>query len=516
MRKSAHLFRHKQHFIVNCHAHVSHQDASPAIVETMDCSCATRIVLCIGLLTAITMSMATPNTVVVDVRQTYQDVVGGGAAFSGATTYLLKERFSDTQRDALMKFLFGSFDEHTGAQFNAMRIVMGTCDFSLANYTYDELPEGVDSDYMLQYFSIEQDMQYVVPMIRAALAVNPHIRIVASPWTAPSWMKVPQTLFGGTLSNSSKVRHTYATYFRRFVEAYALEGIPIFAVTVQNEPRFQTGIYPSMQLTPHDEIEMALLIAESLRNSSIARNTKVIVYDHNWDDPDYPIDVLNNSEVLANEDIIGSAFHCYAGSVAAQGTVHAAVPTKRIFFTECTGGAWAPHFGSDLLWDTSNLVIGAVNQWAEFSTKWNMLLDTSGGPHLPGACDNCRGLLAVDSAGNVTINEDFYPLAHLSMWLNASEKNQRIFVSNESVALAIKSPSAVIILLENAADVQETFMLTVTLNQTTSCSFQINLPNSSIATVRWHVDNVTADWAMTTGDASVLRQLQTPTRVQCT
>lgn len=461
------------------------------------------------------LAIATTATVLtVDVQQTFQDVVGAGAAFSGSTTYLLQERLNVSQRETLMKFMFGSFEEHQGAQFNAMRIVMGTCDFSLENYTYDDLPKGVEHDFDLHHFSIEKDMQYVVPMIREALAVNPHIRIVASPWTAPAWMKVPQTLFGGVLSNDTDVRKTYAQYFRRYVEAYAEHGIPIFAVTVQNEPRFQTGIYPSMQLTPQDEVQMALLIAEALQNSSV-KNTKVIVYDHNWDDPDYPIAVLSNSDVLANEAIIGSAFHCYAGNVAAQGTVHTAVPSKRIFFTECTGGAWAPQFASDLLWDTNNLVIGAVNQWAEFSTKWNMVLDTNGGPHLPAACDNCRGLLAVDEAGNVTVNEDFYPLAHLSMWLNASERNQRVVVSNESVALAIKTPSSVVLVLSNSANTTEVFNVVVTLNRTTSCSFEVTLPITSIATLKWDVGGSAADWVVTSGDVSVRRQIQAPASVQC-
>jgi glucosylceramidase len=460
------------------------------------------------------LAVASGTVLTVDVQQTFQEVVGAGAAFSGSTTFLLQQRLNASHRDQLMKFMFGSFDEYQGAQFNAIRVVMGTCDFSLENYTYDDLPKGVDHDFDLSHFSIEKDMQYVIPMIREALVVNPHLRIVASPWTAPAWMKVPQTLFGGVLSNDTNVRRTYAQYFRLYVEAYARHGIPIFAVTVQNEPRFQTTQYPSMQLTPSDEVQMALLIADALQNSTV-NNTKVIVYDHNWDDPDYPIEVLSNADVLANDAIIGSAFHCYAGEVAAQGTVHAAVPSKRIFFTECTGGAWAPQFASDLLWDTSNLVIGAVNQWAEFSTKWNMVLDTTGGPHLPAACTNCRGLFAVDEFGNVTVNEDFYPLAHLSMWLNASQRNERVAVSNESIALAIKTPSTVVLVLANAADTEELFHVIVTLNATTKCTFEVALPITSVATVRWSVDGDAADWVVTSGNTSVRRQLQTPAHVQC-
>jgi len=142
-----------------------------------------------------------------------------------------------------------------------MRIVMGSCDFSLSNYTYDDIPANMTSDSQLSHFSIAHDLQTVIPAIREALAVNPSLKIIATPWSAPAWMKVPATLFGGNLSSDPMVRSTYARYFRRYVEAYKTAGVPIFAVTVQNEPRFSTSNYPSMFLTPEDEQEMALRIA---------------------------------------------------------------------------------------------------------------------------------------------------------------------------------------------------------------------------------------------------------------
>jgi glucosylceramidase len=451
----------------------------------------------------------------VDLTREHQQVVGGGAAFSGATTYLLNNRLNATQRQDLMRFLFGSYDEFGGAQFNAMRIVMGSCDFSLRNYTYDDLPDDVADDFDLQYFSIENELEYTVPMVREALQVNPHLRIIASPWSAPAWMKVPSTLFGGLLSNNTNVRRTYAQYFRKFVEAYINVGIPLFAVTVQNEPRFQTPNYPSMQLSPEDEVQMALLIAEEFANSTIINNTtKVIVYDHNWDDPSYPIQVMEDDEVLQNPTIVGSAFHCYAGNVAAQGLVHAAVPSKRMFFTECTGGSWAPQFAGNLMWDTSNLIIGSVNLWAESVTKWNMALDASGGPHLPNACSDCRGLLTIDDAGAISFNEDFYPLAHLSMWLNASERNVRVSASNTSSALAIKTPSSVVVVLQNSDELETTFNVTFS-GANTTCVGTFLLPTQSIATIRWRFASADADWVLTSGDKTQLRAPQRPRDVRC-
>lgn len=467
-------------------------------------------------LTTLLLPLSSAMLLSVDLTTTYQNVVGAGAAFSGSTTYLLHHHLNDTQREGVMNLLFGSYEAYGGANFNSMRIVMGSCDFSLRNYTYDDLPDGTQDDFNLDYFSVANDMEYVVPMIRAALLVNPGLRIIASPWSAPAWMKVPQSLFGGVLSNDTKVRLTYAQYFRRFVESYALLGIPIFAVTVQNEPRFQTSNYPSMQLTPQDEIQMAELIAEAFVNSSIIGNTtKVIVYDHNWDDPDYPIEVLSSPAIEGNPAIIGAAFHCYAGNVVAQGVVHAAAPSKRIFFTECTGGAWAPQFSGDLLWDTSNLVIGAVNQWAESVTKWNMALDTTGGPHLPSACSNCRGVITILPTGEAVLNEDFYPLAHLSMWLNATEKNQRVSISNQSVAVAMKTPSCVVVVLQNSESSASSFELSFGVNATTACVALFPIPPQSIASVRWRLGHDTAEWVVTCGDQSQLRRAQPPATVRC-
>lgn len=474
------------------------------------------------------------QTVTVGSLQTmYQTVYGSGAALTGASTYLLAERMNPLQRTALLHRLYGP-EASGGVQFNAMRVVMGTCDFNVLNYTYDDLPTGVVDDFNMTYFTVAQDTAYVIPMIQEALAINPAIKIIASPWSAPAWMKVPATLEGGVLSNRSDVRRAYALYFKRYVETYWTEfNIPIFAVTVQNEPRFQTPIYPSMQLTPADEIEMSLLIAEAFEGSSIIRNrTKVLVYDHNWDDPQYPIDVLSDSRVNRSETIIGSAFHCYAGDVSAQLSVHDAVPNKRIFFTECCGGAWAPNFTSNLIWDTQNLVIGTVNGWAETVTKWNMLLDDQCGPHLPRACDNCWGVATVAGNGSVSFHEDFYPLAHLSLFLNTSGDNRRLNVSLPDTALALavnasqRYPTVVLLYLNpdasgvtvNVTLPMPSATVTATNAAAASCSLSLFVPPASLATLRWVTSpqqRHSAAWVLTTGDGQQLLAPQPALQVTC-
>lgn len=472
------------------------------------------------LLVLLVVGLWVSSSLDVHCTERLQQVYGSGAAFTPSSTYLFMSRLSTAERLSLFRMLFGPHDVYHGAQFNAMRIVMGTCDFSLTNYTYDELPSGVTADYNMSYFSISKDLEYVIPAILEALAVNPHIRIIASPWSAPAWMKEPPTLFGGNLSSRLEVRQSYAKYFRLYVEAYIQLGIPIFAVTVQNEPRFETGSYPSMGMTASDEIQMALLIAAEFSASDIINgSTKVLVYDHNWDDTAYPIEVLSDPSVNVSDIIIGSAFHCYAGNVTAQLTVHEALPHKRIFFTECCGGAWAPDFSSNLMWDTQNLVLGTLNGWAETVTKWNMALDESCGPHLPAACTNCWGLLTIAKNGSVTFHDDYYALAHLSMWLNPAGDNYRVTVSEPASATAIAvnasqlHPTYVVVVLNS-----NSFRNSYTVQFHTKkqdCVATLELPHESVATVRWRLSESAAEWVITSGNQHHLLQSQPDIPVVC-
>jgi O-glycosyl hydrolase len=358
-----------------------------------------------------------PIEVYIDPTTELQPLYGVGAAMTRASAYVLMQMSADTRRQTLSK-LFDPDDVNGGAAFQVLRLPIGTCDFSVYNYSYDDLPEGVETDFALEFFSIDKDKEFLIPALKEVLTVNPRVKIVASPWSAPAWMKAPKTLFGGWLTNDTQTLQTYAQYFRRFVEAYQAEGISIFAITVQNEPRYETGSYPSMRVTPQQEQELSLLIAAAFQSSLVVQSvgTKILVYDHNWDDPGYPITVFQNSTVDSSPWIAGAAFHCYAGDVSGQTTFHDADPTKEIYFTECSGGEWAPDFAGDLVWDMENLVIGSTVNWARTVLKWNLVLDQDYGPHLPSACTNCRGVVTYNTSSNSTaFNEDFYSLAALGI-----------------------------------------------------------------------------------------------------
>jgi glucosylceramidase len=456
-----------------------------------------------------------------------QQVIGAGAAVTGASAFNLMTKLTKAQRVATLRKLF-SPTEPGGAAFSVIRISIGSCDFDSRNFSLDDIPETQQDDFELAHFSLAAYEPHVIPVLKLILEINPAVYIIASPWSAPAWMKVPRTLFGGTLNSSSAVRTAYAAYFRKFVEQLELTyKIHVSAVTVQNEPRYETNLYPSMKLTPADEEEMALLIAQQFQQLPGTRNTKVIVYDHNWDDPEYPVAVFRNSTVNSDSTIIGAAFHCYAGDVSGQAVFHQAFPNKTIFFTECSGGQWAPDFASDLLWDVKTLVAGVFRNWAATVLKWNIALDENFGPHLPSACDNCRGVVTIGNDNNVTFNEDFYSMAHLSYPLADAVRATRVAsIGGDELALSVVRQGARgvlslsnVLIVANSGSAEHTVVTVLGLFG--ACTVNTTMPAQSVGTFVWPIQEATAEpagqvqWTVTTGDQTQLLQPQPPLTFTC-
>ncbi|HET9010597.1 MAG TPA: glycoside hydrolase family 30 beta sandwich domain-containing protein, partial [Gemmatimonadaceae bacterium] len=330
-----------------------------------------------------------------------------GAAMTDASAHLLRNRLG-ANRDAVMRELFGP---PPGIGLGLLRVPIGASDFSMRHYTFDDLPAGA-TDSAFARFSIDADRADKLPALRQALAINPRLAIVASPWSAPAWMKTSGSLIGGTLRPEH--HGSFAEYLVRFVEGYAAEGVPVFALTLQNEPAFEPGDYPGMRLDPWAR---AVIIGRHLGPLLERRGlrTRILEWDHNWDQSAAPLAVLADS--AARRYVSGVAWHCYAGNVAAQDSVHAAHPDKDAYFTECSGGGWATVFGDNLRFDVGTLIIGATRGWARGVAFWNLALDETGGPHL-GGCGNCRGVITIDSrTGAVTRNVEYYALAHASRFV---------------------------------------------------------------------------------------------------
>jgi len=351
---------------------------------------------------------ATLLRIVVDEATTYQEMVGFGAAITDASAWLIQSKLAPAQREALLQELFGP---SPGLGLSFTRLTMGASDFSLHQYSYDDMPAG-QTDSMLAHFSIDSNRAYVLPVVKRALVINPQLKIMASPWSPPGWMKTSGSLIQGTLR--PEAYGPLAEYFGRYIEAYRAEGVPVYAITVQNEPHYEPPTYPGMRLEPPAR---AQFIGQYLGPLFAQRGIGTIIldWDHNWDEYQSPLQVL--ADTAAPRYIAGVAWHCYGGDVSAQTLVHDAHPEKDTYFTECSGGEWAPNFADNLKWFVGTLIIDATRDWAKGVLLWNLALDENHGPHT-GGCGDCRGVVTITSgSGAVTRNVEYYALAHASRFV---------------------------------------------------------------------------------------------------
>jgi len=410
----------------------------------------------------------------VNENHAYQQVDGFGGAMTDSSAWLIYNKLTTAQRATLMNNLF---NPTTGIGMSYVRLPMGASDFvNGADYTYDDMPAG-QTDSNLTNFSIAHDLAYIVPVLQQALSLNPSLKILGSPWSAPAWMKTNGSLYRGGLQ--TQYYSVYANYFAKFVDAYQAQGITINSVTVQNEPQAKPADYPVMWLEPNDEINF---VANNLGPTLNSRGTKIIVLDHNWALYPYPITVLSNA--AAKNYIAGTAFHCYgAGSPDFQTRARDVNPDRDIYFTECSSGLWATNFADNLVWDVENLIIGGTRNWARTVIKWNIALDQNSGPHT-GGCTNCTGLVTIDTtSGAVTYNHDYYSIGHASKF--AASGAYRIASTSlpasslESVAFKNPDGSKVLIVV-NGATRSQTFKV-----RWGGQSFQYSLPSKSVVTFKW-------------------------------
>lgn len=346
--------------------------------------------------------------VVIDAETTYQEMVGFGAALTGSSAYVISTHLSESRQDELLRDLF---DPEEGIGISFIRLTIGASDFSLSDYTYNDLGSG-QSDRTVDGFDISMEEEYLIPMLRKILDINPYIKVMATPWSPPAWMKTNESLDnGGRLKGL--FQESFAIYLVKYIQAMEDKGIPIHSITVQNEPLYAAP-YMSMEMSSE---EQKIFIRDYLGPMMQAESleTKVIIYDHNWDDINYPLDIL--SDPSARQYIEGTAFHCYAGDVDAMSVVHDEYPEAGIYFTECSGGDFAPDYAENLSWNTDNLIVGATRNWSKSVLFWNLALDENNGPR-NGGCQNCRGVVTVNSStGSYQTNEEYVLLGHISKYV---------------------------------------------------------------------------------------------------
>ncbi len=418
-----------------------------------------------------------PADIVIDTGKTYQSIVGFGAALTDSSAWLIQNKLDERQRAALLQELFGP---PPNLNLNMTRLTIGASDFSLQHYTLDDLRPG-QIDPALEHFNVASNLGDVIPTVREAMAFNPDLHVIASPWSAPAWMKTSANLIGGELL--PQFESTYADYLVRYVDTFRRYGIPIFALTLQNEPGFVPITYPGMQVPAATS---ARIIAQYLGPALAARKPKTVIlaWDHNWDEPEQPLSVLSDPD--ASRYVDGVAWHCYRGYAGVQSEVHRAFPKKDAYITECSGGDWPSSKNGELLWFSRDLLATGLRNWARGVVYWNLALDEKYGPH-SGGCDTCKGLVIIDSrTGAVSRNDEYYAFAHFSRFVLPGALRVRSTDTGKglvNVAFQNAANGSVVLVAVNSNP--EARVISVTQDAT---HFRYALPPQSVATFVWNPD----------------------------
>lgn len=386
------------------------------------------------------------TTISVNDKQTFQTIDGFGYCLTGGSAMLINQMKGDNKSN-LLKELFATDGNNIGVSY--LRISIGASDLDDHVFSYDDLPPG-ETDENLQKFNIKHERKDLFPVLKEILKISPKLKILASPWSPPTWMKTNDSSKGGNLQ--PQFYNAYAGYFVKYIEAMKAEGIRIDAITIQNEP-LHPGNNPSMLILAPDQ---AKFIKNNLGPAFEKANidTKIIIYDHNADRPDYPISILNDP--AAKKYIDGSAFHLYAGPIEALTEVHKAHPDKNLYFTEQWVGA-PGNLAEDLKWHVKTLIIGATLNWARTVLEWNLAADPNQNPHTPGGCDRCLGAITIDG-DTVTRNPAYYIIAHASKFVRPG--SVRIFSTAHTTLpnVAFKTPAGnTVLIVQNDSKEVQTF-----------------------------------------------------------
>jgi glucosylceramidase len=384
------------------------------------------------------------STIETDSATTYQGIEGFGYTLTGSSAYLIN-RMDAASRAALLSEVFGSGSNSVGVSY--LRISIGASDLSPEVFSYNDLPAG-QTDPTLSNFSLSKDTVDLIPVLKTILAINPSIKIMGTPWSAPVWMKTNGSSIGGSLQTI--YYGAYASYLVKYIQQMQARGIPLHAITVQNEPEYG-GNNPSMLMTAPQQADFIKNhLGPAFRAAGIA--TKIIIFDHNCDNPNYPVSILNDP--AAKQFISGSAFHLYAGDISALSTVHLAHPDRDLYFTEQYTGANGS-FDGDLKWHLKNVIIGSLNNWSRVVLEWNFASDVNYGPRTPGGCSDCKGAVTINGS-LVNRNVSYYIIAQIARFVPpGSVRIQSTPIAN-LLSVAFKTPAGkkVLLVLNEQASAQ--------------------------------------------------------------
>ena len=411
-----------------------------------------------------TNSGTNPSTITINAGTTYQTMDGFGYTLTEGSCEVISA-MAATQQNQLLNDLYNPV---TGLNASVVRISIAASDLSSSSYSYNE----TSGDVNMNNFSLNgPDLNYLIPIIKKIKLINPNIKILATPWSAPRWMKTNNSWIGGSLQ--TQYYAAYARYFVKYFAAMQAQGISIWGITPQNEPE-----------NPHNEPSMLMnsteqknFINQQLGPQMAAAgygNIKIIAFDHNCDNTAYPIDVLNNSSYVD-----GAAFHLYLGNISAMSTVRNAT-NKNVYFTEQytgSGGSFSGDFG----WHMQNVVIGSTNNWSKTVLEWNAANNPSLGPRTPGGCNTCLGAVTVNNSTSYTKNVAYYIIGQISKFV----KPGAVRISSSSTSgtiqtVGFRNPDGSIALVVYNSGSANTIKVV-----SGSSAFNYTVPASSAITFNW-------------------------------
>ena len=424
-------------------------------------------------------SNMSPTTITLNRNQRYQTIDGFGAAITGSTAYnLLKMKQADRT-----KFLTETFSPIDGMGYSYVRVPIGCSDFSLSEYTcWDNQAAG---------FSLtNEENNYVIPVLKEILAINPNLKVLGSPWTCPIWMKNQDDdgnpWNGGTLK--TQYYTDYAGYFVKWIQAFKQNGVTIYSITPQNEPLNRgnsASLFMSWQ-EQRDFVRDALL--PQLKAAGLS--TKIYLFDHNYnydnmtDQYEYPVKIYDAG--VTDSQVAGAAYHDYGGNKDELLKIHNKYPNKELIFTETSIGTWndGRNLAARLLPDMENIALGTVNNWCKAVIVWNLMLDTDGAPNRPGGCTTCYGAVDISKSNYSTItrNSHYYIIGHLASVVKpgATRIGTSGYTANGLTYAAFENIDGLALVLVN--NTSETKKITI---DDTSHHFLYEIPAYAVVSYRW-------------------------------
>jgi len=431
-------------------------------------------------------SNLSPSTITLDPAQRFQSMDGFGAAVTGSTCYnLMKMQPEDRKR-----FLEETFSQEKGMGQSYIRISIGGSDFSLSEYTLWDTPGA--GNFALQ----SEEKNYVIPVLKEIIAINPAIKIMGSPWSSPRWMKVNNLTdlqpFNSWTSGQLNPAHyqDYAGYFVKWIQAFEKEGIKIYSITPQNEPLNRGNSMSMFMGWQEQQAFIRDALGPQLKAAGL--NPKIYAFDHNYnydnmaDQKEYPLKIYEDAAAAAY--ITGAAYHNYGGNREELLNIHQKRPDKELVFTETSIGTWNDglNLGSRLMEDMQEVALGTVNNWAKGVIVWNLMLDSERGPNRDGGCQTCYGAVDINKQDYKTItkNSHYYIVGHLSSVVKpgATRIGTKGYKASGITYAAFENVDGTyaMVLQNNTTELKK-----ITLDDGKN-HFSYDVPSKSVVSYRWH------------------------------